>query len=94
LAGALEARDIPASSRLVAEARGEVEKEEGVLVIRRIHVRYHLQASEQASATVDRVHGMHHGFCPVYRTLSGCVEITTEIVLEPESKGGETVGNG
>jgi uncharacterized OsmC-like protein len=63
-------------------------------VIRRIHVRYHLQAPEQASATIGRVHGMHHRFCPVYRTLSGCIEITTEVVLEPEGRGGETVGNG
>ncbi len=37
--GALEARKIDASEgRLTADVVGEVEKEEGVLVIRRIHV--------------------------------------------------------
>ena len=37
--GALEARQIDASNgKLVAEVTGEVEAEEGVLVIRRIHV--------------------------------------------------------
>lgn len=37
--GALEARKIDASEgRLTADVIGEVEKEEGVLVIRRIHV--------------------------------------------------------
>ena len=37
--GALEARHIDASNgKLTAEANGEVEAEEGVLLIRRIHV--------------------------------------------------------
>lgn len=52
-----------------------------MLVIRRIHVHYRLQAPEQVRSTVERVHEMHHRFCPVYRTLSGCVEFTTEVTL-------------
>jgi len=41
--GALEARQIDASNRrLTADVTGEVETEEGVLVIRRIHVAMHL----------------------------------------------------
>jgi uncharacterized OsmC-like protein len=59
-----------------------------VLVIKRIHVRYRLRAPEQARATVERVHDVHHRFCPVYRTLSGCIDITTEIAIEAEEGGG------
>lgn len=59
-----------------------MEKEDGVLVIRRIHVTYHLRAGEEHRETVERVHGMHADKCPVYRTLSGCIDITTEYVLE------------
>ena len=50
--GALEARHIDASNgKLVAEVTGEVEAEEGVLVIRRIHVAMQLVASEEDPAT-------------------------------------------
>ena len=47
--GALEARQIDASNgKLTAEVTGEVETEEGVLVIRRIHVAMRLVAPEAA----------------------------------------------
>lgn len=62
--------------------RGEVEKEDGVLVIRRIHVTYHLQADPAHEDTIRRVHRMHAPKCPVYRTINGCVEVTTELQLE------------
>ena len=46
--GALEARQIDASDgKLVAEVTGEVEQEDGVLVIRRIHVLMRLAAPEE-----------------------------------------------
>ena len=58
--GALEARQIDASSgRLTAEVTGEVETEEGVLVIRRIHVAMHLAAPADLRGKVDRVHEMY-----------------------------------
>jgi organic hydroperoxide reductase OsmC/OhrA len=63
-------------------------------VIRRIHVRYRLRAPEQTRATVERVHAMHHRFCPVYRTLSGCIDVSTEITIETEDSGGEVTAVG
>ncbi len=62
--------------------RGEVEKEDGVLVIRRIHVTYRLEAGAEHAETIDRVHGMHADKCPVYKTLSGCIDITTEVTMQ------------
>ena len=64
--------------------RGEVGKDDGVLVIRRVHVTYRLKAGEEHRETVERVHGFHADKCPVYRTLKGCIDITTEFVLEAE----------
>ena len=62
--------------------RGEVEKEDdGVIVIRRIHVVYHLKAGEEHRETVERVHDFHAMKCPVYRTLHDSIDITTEYVL-------------
>jgi uncharacterized OsmC-like protein len=59
-----------------------VGKDDGVLVIRRIHVTYRLKAGEEQRETVERVHGMHADRCPVYKTLKSAIDITTEVVLE------------
>jgi uncharacterized OsmC-like protein len=80
--GALEARQIDASGgRLSADAVGEVETDENVLVIRRIHVTMRLNAPETARETVERVHGMYASRCPVYRTLRPAIEITSSYEL-------------
>jgi uncharacterized OsmC-like protein len=52
-----------------------------VLVVRRIHVTYHLVAAEEQRATIERVLGFHADHCPVARTLRGCVAITTSVEL-------------
>ena len=80
--GALEARHIDASGgRLRAEVTGEVEKEEGVLVIRRIHVAMRLTATEEARETVERVHGIYAMRCPLYRTLHKAIELSSSYEL-------------
>ncbi|MCH7824542.1 MAG: OsmC family protein [Acidobacteria bacterium] len=80
--GALEARQVDASDgRLIAEVRGEVETEDGVLVIRRIHAAYTLQASEEVLETVQRVHDMHREHCPVYRSIHRAIAITTDFEI-------------
>jgi uncharacterized OsmC-like protein len=82
--GALEARKIDASEgRLTADVIGEVEEDEGVLVIRRIHVALRLTAPEQARETVERVHGLYAMHCPLYRTLHKAIELTSSYTLMP-----------
>ena len=84
-AGALEARQIPAAGdRFFAEAKGEIEKEEGVLVIRRIHVMLRLRAEASARETAERVHGIFADRCPVYRSLKAAIQITTELDFQAE----------
>ncbi len=63
---------------------GDVELEETVLVLRRIHVTYSLAAGEDARETVERVHAVHHTFCPVYRSISAAIAISTEFQLRAE----------
>ena len=65
----------------MGEAVGEIEKEDGVLVIRRIHVRLRLKADEEHRATAERVHGIFADRCPVYRSLRDAIAITTELVF-------------
>ena len=80
--GALEARQIDASGgRLVADVTGEVEKEDGVLVIRRIHVNMRLAAPDDVREIVERVHGMYAMRCPLYRTLHGAIALTSSFQL-------------
>jgi hypothetical protein len=66
----------------VGEAVGEIELEEDVLVIRRIHVRLRLKAGEDHRETATRVHGFFAGKCPVYRSLKAAIAMTTEFVFE------------
>jgi uncharacterized OsmC-like protein len=61
---------------------GEVELDENVLVIRRIHVRLKLKADAAHRETARRVHGFFAAKCPIYRTLRPAIEITTELLLE------------
>ncbi len=60
---------------------GEIEKEGGVLVLRRIHVHYKLRVPDpdEVRDTVARVLEMHVGTCPVAKSLEGAIEITTDV---------------
>ena len=73
-----------ADGRLHSEARGEVMVDDGVLVVRRIEVTYHLRAPEAQRPVIERVLAMHADHCPVARTLKGCVEIATRLELAAE----------
>jgi uncharacterized OsmC-like protein len=66
----------------VSEAVGEIELEDNVLVIRRIHVVLKLKAAESERETASRVYGFFAERCPVYRTLKSAIVITTELVFE------------
>jgi uncharacterized OsmC-like protein len=80
--GALEARQIDASNgKLAADVTGEVETEEGVLIIRRIHVAMRLVASKDAEETIERVHGIYAMRCPLFRTLHKTIQLTSSVEL-------------
>ena|ERR1051325_7821369 len=86
--GALEARNISASDgRLTADVRGEVETEDRVLILKRIHVAFRLAAPEEARPTVERLHGIFARNCPVYRSLMNAINITSSVILVGETAG-------
>ena len=76
--GALEARQINASN---GKLTAEVETEEGVLVIRRIHVAMRLVVPEAARETVERTHSIYAMRCPLYRTLHNTIRLTSSFEL-------------
>jgi organic hydroperoxide reductase OsmC/OhrA len=52
------------------------------MVIKRIRVTYHLKLKPGQHETAEKVHGFHADYCPVARTIKGCVDITTELIME------------
>ena len=53
-----------------------------MLIVKRIHVQYHLRLDESQRETAERVHGFHAEHCPVARTIRDCVEISTALEME------------
>jgi len=52
------------------------------MVIKRIHVTYHLRMAAEQRETAERVHGFHQDFCPVYRSICDSIDITTSLEVE------------
>ena len=65
---------------LVGNARGEIELDGKVLVIKRIHVTYAgLNVAAEDRDKAERALGTHANGCPVARSLQGSIEITTAV---------------
>ena len=82
--GALAGRGVVLGKEcLTADVTGDIEKEDdNVLVIKRIHVKYHLIASSEFKEKILRAYEVHAPKCPVYRSLSPGITITTELDWE------------
>lgn len=64
----------------MGHARGEVELEGKVLVLKRIKVTYTgMSVADQDAEKVQRVLAVHADGCPVARSLRGAIEITTQL---------------
>jgi uncharacterized OsmC-like protein len=60
-----------------------VESDGGVLVIKRIHAAFVLQADDSVRSIVERVHGVYADKCPIYRSIRTGIEITSSYALKP-----------
>jgi uncharacterized OsmC-like protein len=77
---ALEVRKIATDGdRLQGEAIGEIEADDGVLVIRRIRMLVRLRADESQREPAERTIEVYASRCPVYRSLYKAIDITTEL---------------
>ncbi|MDX1584265.1 MAG: OsmC family protein [Thermoanaerobaculia bacterium] len=74
--GALGARKIRLES-LAADAKGEIEDDDGVLILRRVRVELIVGGDEKDRETIDRVHEVFANHCPVYRSITPSIEVTT-----------------
>jgi uncharacterized OsmC-like protein len=65
----------------VGNARGEVELEGKVLVLKRIHVTYSgFRFTDADRETIHRVVETHPQRCPVARSIGAAIHITTAVV--------------
>ena len=65
-------------------AHGEVEVEDGVLVLRRIHVVFTLKGAD--TEKIDAANRAHEAFkmkCPVYRSVYRAIDVSTELKFAP-----------
>lgn len=70
LAGALEARQIPAfGGRLETEAEGDIEEEDRMLLLTRIRVQYRIAVPKGKRAEAERALAFHDSRCPVSSSL-------------------------
>ena len=67
--------------RLTADVIGEVETEDGVLVIRRINVAMRLVTDEKSRELIERVHGFYAMNCPLYRTLRSAIALSSTVEI-------------
>jgi uncharacterized OsmC-like protein len=59
---------------------GEVEVEDGVLVVKRIHVSYRLRVDADADREkIQRAFDHHMPNCPIYRSIRAAIDVTTEL---------------
>ena len=59
-----------------------VEKEGQVLVVKRIHVSYCLRVAPDKREAAARAHEIHVDYCPMARSIRGCIDITTSLGIE------------
>jgi uncharacterized OsmC-like protein len=84
-ARALRVREInPDANHLSMDAVGEHEAEDGVLVLRRIHITAHLRAPADKREAVERVFPIFAPKCPVHRSIHKAIDITLELDFRAE----------
>ncbi|TMD82648.1 MAG: hypothetical protein E6I78_13815 [Chloroflexi bacterium] len=77
----MEARGIDASGgKLTSTSEGEIELEDGVLVIKRIRVHYALAGcpADKRDAA-ERAHAHHASKCPVHKSIGNCIAMSTDL---------------
>jgi organic hydroperoxide reductase OsmC/OhrA len=85
LNGGLEARGVKLSADAIeADVVGESEMRDGLPVLTRVVVNYHLRIPAGTRETVERLLAKHQDKCPTAQSLRGAVDVawTAEVIEE------------
>jgi uncharacterized OsmC-like protein len=77
LAGALEARQIPAyAGTQETEVEGNIEEgETKVLLLTKVHIRYKMQIPKGKREQAERALALHHARCPVSQSVERGIRV-------------------
>jgi len=65
---------------LVSTAEGDIEVENGVLIIKRIRVHYTLAGCpDDKREAAERAHAHHASRCPVHQSIGACIAMRTDL---------------
>lgn len=85
LAGALEARQIPAfDGRLGTEVEGDIEEVDRGLLITRVRIRYKLKVPRGKRAEAQRALDIHETRCPVSQSVQRGIRVEWEAEVTEE----------
>ncbi len=86
LAGALEARHIPAfGGRLETQVEGEIEEGEKSLLITRIKIRYKIKIPKGKRAEAERALAHHKERCPVSQSVERGITVEWDAEISEEA---------
>jgi uncharacterized OsmC-like protein len=76
LAGALEARQIPAyGGSLETDVEGDIEEGDKVLLLTRIRIRYRLKIPKHKREEAERALALHESRCPVSQSVQRGIRV-------------------
>jgi uncharacterized OsmC-like protein len=77
LAGALEARHIPAyNDSLEAEVEGDIEEgDDKVLLLTKVHIKYTMKIPQGTRPQAERSLALHHARCPVSQSVERGIRV-------------------
>ncbi len=82
MAGALEARGIPAAENLVAQTEGVIEDIDGVIRITEIRLAYLFKIPPGTRDRAQRALDHYADKCPAYTSVKGCIRCTWTADME------------
>jgi organic hydroperoxide reductase OsmC/OhrA len=86
LAGALAARKIPSHpDKLTADVEGFIENVDGIPLITRIHIRYHVKVPKGRRAEAERAIQVHEKGCAVAQSVQRGIQVAWEGDVEEEA---------
>ena len=82
MAGALDARGIPAAENLVAQTEGIIEDIDGVIRITEIRLEYRFKIPPGTREKAQRALELYAEKCPAYTSVKGCIKCSWTAEME------------